>query len=355
LGGDSCLQIAKDGKIILGPQKVCPLSLAASRFPGLKDELQERYIDLNREYLRFQVTDCFILAKEYDFLSDLTDIEKSVLKLLETGAHSIFYLAKKLNLNLYTISLSRLLDLGIIVKAGITPTDILHAMDIYVPWDQQAALIGTGLLAEKILMKHEDFLALAFQEIINDTALNIMQSVLNFEGSKFNLMNHRGSVLFYENALKMSPPSILNCSLRLTYPILAIGAPVKAYLPKAAEKLNAELIIPEHAEVANAVGAAAGKIIERIRILIRSVDWEGFVVYGPWERTAFEDLADAKEYAISKGKEYVGLSVKKAGAREFEIMVHDQDIYTKTYDIQGDGLYIESIIDITAMGLPDWQ
>ncbi|HYE67398.1 MAG TPA: hypothetical protein VEA58_02230, partial [Anaerovoracaceae bacterium] len=314
----------------------------------------ERYIDLKIEYLEFQVTDCFILVKDYDFLEDLTDVEKNVLKLLKTGAHSVFYIAKKLNLDLYTIRLSRLIHLGIIIRAGITPTDILHASNIYAPWDRQAALIGTRLLAKKISLNDQEFLDMAFQVIINNTVLNIMQSVMNFEGIKFSLREHMGTTLFYENALKISPASILNCSMNLAYPILAIGAPVKAYLPKVAEKLNAELFIPEHAEVANAVGAAAGKIIERIRILIRSVGWEGFVVYGPWERIAFEDLAEAKEYAVSQGKEYAGLSVKKAGAREFEIIANDQDIYSKTNGIQGDGIYIESIIEITAMGLPAW-
>lgn len=354
LGGDSYLLLTKDGNVIFGPQKVCPLSLAASRYPCLRNELQESYIDPKKEYLRHQVTDCFILVKEYDFLEDLTDVEKNILKLLETVAHSIFYLARELNLDTYAINLSRLTNLGILVKVGITPTDILHARNIYIPWDRQAAIIGTRLLAEKISFKVEDFLDMAFEVIINDTALNIMQSVLNFEGVNFNLREQMGMTFFYENVLKMSPPSILNCSMNLAYPIIAIGAPVKAYLPKVAEKLNAELFIPEHAEVANAVGAAAGKIIERIHILIRSVGWEGFVVYSPWERTAFEDLAEAKEYAVSQGKEYAGLSVKKAGVREFEIIIDDQDIYSKTNVTHGDGIYIESRIEIMATGLPDW-
>lgn len=353
LGGDSYMRIAEDGAIVLGPQKACPLSLAASRYPGLRNELQERYTDPKKEYPKFQVTDCFILAKDYGHLKDLTDVEKNVLRLLETEAHSICYLARKLDLDLYTIGLSRLIDLGIIVRAGITPTDILHAMDIYAPWDRMTAVTGTRLLAEKAALKEEDFLEMAFQRIIHDTAINIMQSVLNFEGVKWNLRDNREAAFFYEKALKMSSPAILNCSVNLAYPILAIGAPVKTYLPKVAEKLNAELRIPEHAEVANAVGAAAGKIIERIHILIRPVSLEGFVVYGPWERTAFEELAEAKEYAARAGKEYAGLSVQKAGAREFEMIVNDQDIYTKTNFAQGDEIYIESRIEITATGLPD--
>lgn len=353
LGGDSYLQITKDGEVIFGPQKACPLSLAASRHPSLRDELQAGYIDTKKEYPRFQATDCFILVKVYDFLKDLTDVEKSILNLLETGAHSICYLAKKLDLDLYRIGLNRLIDSGVIVRAGITPTDILHAMDIYTPWDRQAAILGTKLLAEKLYLNIDDFLDMAYQEIINETAINIMQSVLNFEDAKLNIRDHIGAAFFYENALKMSSHSILSCSMSLAYPILAIGAPVKAYLPKAAEKLNAELIIPEHAEVANAVGAAAGRIIERIHILIRPVGWEGFVVYGPLERAAFEDLDEAKRYAAVQGREYAGMSVKKAGAGKFEITINDQDVYTKTNYTQGEGIYIESIIEITAKGLPD--
>ena len=53
--------------------------------------------------------------------------------------------------------------------------------------------------------------------------------------------------------------------LRLDYGIIAIGAPVAAYLPAIGARFRTQLLIPEHAEVANAVGAAAGQVIENVR------------------------------------------------------------------------------------------
>ena len=58
-------------------------------------------------------------------------------------------------------------------------------------------------------------------------------------------------------------PSDLGCTLTLRRPLVAIGAPVAAYLPQTAASLHTELVIPHHAEVANAVGAVSGSIIQR--------------------------------------------------------------------------------------------
>ena len=62
--------------------------------------------------------------------------------------------------------------------------------------------------------------------------------------------------------------SLLSCQISPTMPVLGIGAPVRVWLPLMADKLRARLGIPEHTEVANAVGAAGGRIMEVVRILI---------------------------------------------------------------------------------------
>ena len=64
----------------------------------------------------------------------------------------------------------------------------------------------------------------------------------------------------------------LDCTLTLQQPVVAIGAPVEAYMPRVAEQLHTELVIPPHAEVANAVGAVAGGVVQRQRVLINPLD-----------------------------------------------------------------------------------
>jgi N-methylhydantoinase A/oxoprolinase/acetone carboxylase beta subunit len=78
--------------------------------------------------------------------------------------------------------------------------------------------------------------------------------------------------LLLSRALGKDRGSDLSFSLGLAQPVVAIGAPVQAYMPRVAEQLHTRLIIPPHAEVANAVGAVAGGVVQRQRVLITPMD-----------------------------------------------------------------------------------
>ena len=68
--------------------------------------------------------------------------------------------------------------------------------------------------------------------------------------------------------------------VRLDRPLIGVGAPVGAFLPEAAAKLSTRLIIPEHAEVANAFGAITGRVVERTEVTIRPHRLDGFNLHG---------------------------------------------------------------------------
>jgi hypothetical protein len=61
--------------------------------------------------------------------------------------------------------------------------------------------------------------------------------------------------------LQFQEKEIMDCSLDFNLPLIAIGAPVQAYLPDVAKKLGLELNIPGNAEIANAIGAAEGNLV----------------------------------------------------------------------------------------------
>ena len=104
------------------------------------------------------------------------------------------------------------------------------------------------------------------------------------------------------------------------YPIVAIGAPVKSYLPAVGEILNTEVIIPEHSEVANAIGAAVGKVSERVTVIIKP----GFKVHAPWGYETFMEIEEARNSVLSKGKVNAIENAQKAGILNPEIIVnHD--------------------------------
>ena len=85
----------------------------------------------------------------------------------------------------------------------------------------------------------------------------------------------------------------------LKRPLVAIGAPVAAYMPEAARRLNTELVIPPHAEVANAVGAVSGSVVVRHRVLINPLaDEELLRAHLPDGPHDFEKLEEAVIYTL---------------------------------------------------------
>jgi N-methylhydantoinase A/oxoprolinase/acetone carboxylase beta subunit len=122
-----------------------------------------------------------------------------------------------------------------------------------------------------------------------------------------------------------------------------------------AEKLHTELIIPPYAEVANAIGAATGKIMETVKVLIKPGEaGSGYLMHAPWERKVFEELEEAVNYSLKEAKARAALAAAKAGAKNYELVIDHKDIYANASMIEKD-VYVESRIEVTAVGRPEWR
>src|SRR6185369_7465739 len=97
--------------------------------------------------------------------------------------------------------------------------------------------------------------------------------------------------------LRLSGEQGVRAAINLVTPVIAVGAPVQAYFPAAAAALNARLIIPEHAEVANAFGAVTGRVVERCELHVRPARPEGFAVTAADVQCTFATLDEAIVFA----------------------------------------------------------
>ena len=104
---------------------------------------------------------------------------------------------------------------------------------------------------------------------------------------------------------------------KLDIPVVLLGGPVRAYRKELEEFIDAEILVPEHAEVGNAVGALVGKGIKRVEILIRPASLmspeKDFLVFAPDSRLRFNTYAEALETAIEIGKKLVEDYMKNCG------------------------------------------
>lgn len=356
VGGDSYLQIdPKDKKLVIGPRRVWPLCYVISKYPYLKQELfQAKKIIL--DLLNNQKSDCFIYLKEPNGNgSQLSSKEREILDLLKDGPHSILYLSKKIGTDPNFLPVERLENLGAIARISVTPTDILHVAKDYNLWSKEGASLGVQLLADQMGMSEKEFAKMAMDEIVNKIALAILQSLVNIEGKNCRIEKDYGCNIFLDKVLGRGKRHTFNCSVELPNPIVAIGAPVQAYLPKVAEKLNAHLIIPSNSEVANAVGAATGKVVQTAQVLIKPGSEGGFIVHLPWERKSFMELEEATKFAMESSREWVRKSALRAGASDPNVMVEKEDVYSKTATSWSDEVYVETRITATAVGKPKWS
>jgi len=279
----------------------------------------------------------------------MTTTEREAVQLLKEQPHTQQFLADELGIKTFFLDLSRLVELGVLNKASLTPTDILHANGRYVQWNRDASILGVKMLAHKMGKSYQEFLDLAMEAIINKIALSIMQSVVNFEGKHFDLQDEKGAMYFVDKILQpQKDDRIMGCSLEFNLPLVAIGAPVSVYLPEVASKLKLDLIIPPNAEIANAIGAASGNVVEVVQLIIRNDD-EQYIVHAPWERRVFDDYDEAIAYAQAEAAEKAAVQVEKAGAADYQLNTEKEEVFIPGWDI-----LLETRITVTAVGKPKW-
>ncbi|MGM0446092.1 MAG: hydantoinase/oxoprolinase family protein [Bacillota bacterium] len=357
IGGDSFIQVSKDKVLSIGPQKVFPLSWIVKKHGHLHHELSEikdsKYFPLSS-----QPTTILTYVKEPENLK-LTETEEKILKLIKDKPHSLYHVAKKLNKPADILPWDHLVKVGVIHRASLTPTDLLHIKGNYKQWDVDAANLGIKIMADRFDSKVDEFIAQVFKEIYYQIGSVITEVLINEEGNEVSLES-RDSKYFLSKMITKNDHNKkekITFNLKCNIPLIAVGAPVEAYFPQIAERLNTELILPEYAEVANAVGTVGGKVIEKVVVLVKPGQGGGFLVHTPNERKFFKDFKEAQDFGKEIGKEIAVSQAKSSGASNIETHVKKHDKYS---DFYGEGkqtkdedkLFIESRIEVTAVGKP---
>ncbi|MDR3225180.1 MAG: hydantoinase/oxoprolinase family protein [Clostridiales Family XIII bacterium] len=354
LGGDSYLQMDFARHFQVGPKRVFPFCVVATEYPHLKDELRANVIPYAYLLQHAQITDCFILLNE-NITSSLSDREREVVRILREEPHSFFTIADRAGIEYNLLNLNRLVDLGVLGRISVTPTDVLHARGDYTGWDTEAAALAVKMLATRFNLSVEEFIALAVDKIVDELCYTVMQSLARQEGSEIDFKNDPAAVYFLGKQLHPSAENdLIECRLKPGLTIIGIGAPAAAWLPPMAERLGARLVIPEYPEVANAIGSATGRVIESVKILIHPGEYSvGFTVFSLWEKKNFENLEEAvaygKELAVSKAEE----AAHANGAKHMEITLTHHDDYVPSGGGDKD-IYVESSIEAIAAERPEW-
>jgi N-methylhydantoinase A/oxoprolinase/acetone carboxylase beta subunit len=358
LGGDSHIVLDRDEKIALNPRRVTPLSLAAARYPEMVDELKRLGKRKWTTYLA-QPTDFLIRMKNIDH-DVLNENERNIKVALGNGPKSAFALAMELNLlHPALLNTTGLEELGIVGRIGLTPTDILHAEGTYSVWNVEAARVATEIYAKQLGIGFGAFIELIRSRVTEKLSAEILSRFVSEELDDTVAFNCKICSLLLDKILgkKLIPELELKAAVKP--PIIAIGAPVETYFPPVASQLNAQLVIPEHAEVANAIGAITGSIVETVEVLVDPIystaGIKCYTVHSPVEKIDFDDLDSATAYAEAIAKRLAGEKATQAGAgKPLEVQIHRTDQTATAAEGYGKSDFLlASRIKATAIGKPN--
>lgn len=362
IGGDSRIAIHK-GQLNLTPLRVIPLCIAESMWPGLiKSKLQKAkdfkprpqaaHTDLQSVN---QAVEFFIFSKEIKGFG-LSNEEAKFVEMVKQEPRAVQEVSELTGIHPYSFNIRRLEELGIVQRIGLTPTDILHAMGTYVEYDPEPSRLAVSVQANLMDMDEQTFCSTIRTMVIDKIATELLKKLVYEETGKIDFSDV--TMDFFDKFVTQDMGLDYSCRLSLHKKIIGIGAPVEAYLPSVAEKFDTELLLPEHMEVGNAIGAITGSIMETIEILIRPKPGLGVmedppcIMHSPTEKREFERFSEAVEYATKEGTEIATKRALDAGADSVEVVVENAAMRASMGKEWGGDVLLETKLTITAIGKP---
>lgn len=356
LGGDSHVQWPPTGAAdttypLIGPQRALPLCRLASEHPGIAEELRQQ-LAIRKKGL-YPFLGQFVLLRRRT-VANLSEKDQALLTLLTDGPRALLWFTQQKHFSaLLSDRVNRLIAQQAILRAAFTPTDALHVLGRFNIWDTEAARLGAEILAAQAGLSAEAFCERVVEAMSDRVAAELVSKVIADEVAPPDWANEPVAAALLSRALGHNGSSDLACQFTLQHPVVAVGAPVAAYLPQAAAKLHTELIIPDRAGVANAIGAVAGSVVQRIAALIRPVDYEAtYRLYLPGGNHDFEMLDEAVAYAQAIVPELATQLAQQAGAEHIEVTLTRDDRAVAPQEGEGQAVFLETRLTFDAVGRP---
>jgi N-methylhydantoinase A/oxoprolinase/acetone carboxylase beta subunit len=353
LGGDS--EVHRDGSnLAVGPRRLVPLSLLCHQHPRMLEVLRSQ---LEAERLEPGSGRFALRNRSLDTgAAGLSQSQARVWAALADGPVPATQLAGG-----YAAAraVERLVDRGLVVLSGLTPSDAAHVLGQHREWSIEAARLGAALW-----IREDEAAARPADADAEALARRVVEAVVLQTGRAVvdaGLATEDGSDLAAGGPLgrrlvdrAVGPTAgvgpFLNVSVQLGRPLVAIGAPVGSYYPEVARRLGTRLAIPAHAGVCNAVGAVAGGILQSVTALITAPSAGVFRVHLPIGNADFTDVEDAAAHAMAAASALATDKARAAGAGDVELRHRRTDKIHR--DPTGLQIFIESRIDVTAFGRP---
>jgi N-methylhydantoinase A/oxoprolinase/acetone carboxylase beta subunit len=351
LGGDSEVHLITEGLLgglRLGPRRLIPVSLLAVDHGQMVHAALDRALssDTSGEH------DGRFVVPMGGLAGGLTAREATVLARIGQPMP----LAQALTSRLEVAALERLVARGLVMISGVTPSDASHVLGRLEAWDGAAAEKALRLLGRRRTGAGDRFAtdpAILAQMIVDQLTAQTADCLLEaafgedaaFAGQQPEALARHPLV----SAGLGGHRGVVQVSVRLGVPVIGLGASAPSYYGAVGERLGCPMILPEHAGVANAIGAVVGQVSQRVTGIVTSPAEGRFVAHLPAGVEVFSNRDDALQAMEEALRADARARALRAGAVDLHVTVLPE---VKETEIEGRRMFIEARLTVTASGRP---
>lgn len=351
LGGDSAVRYTSKG-MYLDERRVIPTCIIASEYPFIAEELKK--LDDSKMYNTRWLHEYYILQNEITGKKGYTEEEHKVCDILKDGPKSTGTLAKAMDMEVYYLDLctNKLEKEGIIMRSGLTPTDIMHIKGDYNAYNREASYYAASFVGRYLGLTPEQLGDKVYDAVKKKMYCHLGEILLKRQFSEFrrNGVSEQVEYLLEQSweQSKIGEDKHFDIALHLEAPaaFVGIGGPIHIFLDDVAQAFGSKAVIPDHAEVANAVGAVISNISFEIEVTIHPF-YNGagrmyYMVYSHGDSKKFgtEELEEACQYAEERLDACIREEAKQRGIQGKPEVTKDRfELYYEGTEILEDILY----------------
>lgn len=351
LGGDSEVHPVTEGLeggLRLGPRRMIPVSLLAVDHGEMVHAALDRALQaeaVGEHDGRFAVP----MGGDTEGLAPR---EAALLARLSAPMPVVALLASRLE----GAALDRLVARGLVMLSGVTPSDASHVLGRLAVWDGAAAAKAMALLARRRTGRGDRFAEVpadmaqaVVDQLTAQTATCLLEAALAEDPAFAGLGPEALAAHPLMRAGLAGHHGVVALTARLAVPVVGLGASAPSYYGAVGERLGCAMILPEHAGVANAIGAVVGQVAQRVTGVVTSPSEGRFAAHLQGGVEVFADR-DAALAAMAGALEAEARArATAAGAAE---VVTSLARVIDEVEIEGRRMFVEARLTATASGRP---
>lgn len=338
LGGDSGIRITPSDGLYLDNRRVIPLCILAQDCPFIEQELQEM-AELEITSTR-SIYEYYILQQDIDDLPGFSPEEHEICRALKERPLNMRDLCEAIHIPVYNLDTVHLESENVIMRAGLTPTDIMHIRGDYNAYNARVSRYAASVLAACMQMTAEELCDRVYDMVKEKLFTNLARILLE---QQFSWVRREGldvqlKQLIHESWRQYADGSSSGGLFPLfhtDFVFIGIGGPIHIFLEDVAKAFGTRAIIPEHAAVANAIGAAVCQVAftTTVRITPSYNAYGGvirYTVFSPGDTREFspEELEEARIYARKRAEICAGEEAVKRGLSSApDIRIAEKELY----------------------------